>query len=275
MRSITIARLKEKLHQIIFESDTWYGQLFNTVLMVLIFLNVIIVTTETVFEDHPKLKTFFYILEWAFTFLFTIEYLLRIWVVKKPLKYIFSFYGIIDLFAILPTYISMFYYGSQYLMVIRVLRLLRIFRIFKLGVYVSHGNTIIRSIKSSMPKITVFLYFVFLMVIVFGSVMYLIEGNRNPEFDSIPRGIYWAIITLTTVGYGDISPVTPLGQFVASIVMIVGYAVIAVPTGIISSEMVRQTRQIDTYVNSQHCIECGNQSHDNDAIYCKKCGHKL
>ena len=275
MRSITIARLKEKLHQTIFESDTWYGQLFNTVLMVLIFLNVIIVTTETVFEDHPKLKTIFYVLEWAFTFLFTIEYLLRIWVVKKPLKYIFSFYGIIDLFAILPTYISMFYYGSQYLMVIRVLRLLRIFRIFKLGVYVSHGNTIIRSIKSSMPKITVFLYFVFLMVIVFGSVMYLIEGNRNPEFDSIPRGIYWAIITLTTVGYGDISPVTPLGQFVASIVMIVGCAVIAVPTGIISSEMVRQTRQIDTYVNSQHCIECGNQSHDNDAIYCKKCGHKL
>lgn len=211
----------------------------------------------------------------VFTIIFTIEYFLRIWIVNKPARYIFSFYGIIDFIAILPSYLSYFYFGSQYIMVIRILRLLRVFRIFKLGVYVSHSNTIIKSLRSSIPKITIFLYFVSLVVIVFGSIMYFVEGGSNPQFDNIPRSIYWAIITLTTVGYGDIAPITPLGQFLASIIMIIGYAVIAVPTGIVSAEIVQQSKGKKPNLNTQSCIECGCDLHDDDAKFCKECGNKL
>jgi len=267
--------LKEKMHDIIFESDTRSGKLFDVVLMILIVLSVITVMLETVYLKNGNIKSVFIILEWGFTIIFTIEYFLRIWVVKQPSKYITSFFGIIDLLAILPTYISLFIIGTQYFMVIRILRLLRMFRILKLGSYITHGNTIIRSLKESIPKITVFLYFIILMVIIFGSTMYFIEGDKNPNFDSIPRSIYWAIITITTVGYGDIAPITAPGQFLAAIVMITGYAVIAVPTGIISANFIAKSQVNETQLNTHHCKNCCHENHENDAKYCKKCGQKL
>ncbi len=265
--------LKERVHEIIFEADTYEGKLFDVVLLVVILLSILVVMLETVSSFSMHYADLLFYAEWILTIFFTVEYLLRLYSVYKPMKYATSFFGIVDLLAILPTYLSLIFVGSHYLLVIRALRLLRMFRIFKLGHHISQGEIILKSLKASIPKITVFLYFVVLMTIIFGSVMYLVEGGTNENFDSIPRSIYWSIVTLTTVGYGDISPITPLGQFLASVVMILGYVVIAVPTGIVTAEAIKSTQPTD--LNCQACRYCSGEGHDDDAEYCKYCGEKL
>jgi len=265
---------KETIHEIIFEADTPAGKFFDIVLMIFIVASVIVVMLESIAELNIKYHRLFIILEWAFTIFFTIEYLLRIYCVYQPKKYMTSFFGIVDLLAILPTYLSLFIYGTQYLLVIRALRLLRVFRIFKLANFLKESSIIMSALKASRPKITVFLVFILLLVTIIGSFMYLVEGGQEgSSFTSIPTSIYFAIVTLTTVGYGDIAPQTELGQFLAAIVMILGYAVIAVPTGIVSAEMVAQTEA--TPVNSQSCQNCSAEGHTDDALFCRKCGESL
>ncbi len=266
---------KDKLHEIIFEADTYAGKMFDVILLILIALSIVVVMLESVQSFDVHYHDIFVSIEWALTILFTIEYFFRIYSVYRPLKYITSFFGLVDLLAILPSYLSLIFIGTQYLLVIRALRLLRMFRIFKLGNHVNQGNVITKSLKASLPKITVFLYFVVLVVIIFGSIIYLIEGKTNENFDNIPRSVYWAVVTLTTVGYGDIAPATPLGQFLASIVMILGYAVIAVPAGIVSAEIVQNSKSNDKSLHTQSCRFCGQEGHDIDADYCKFCGQKL
>ncbi len=266
-----IGRFRHRLHEIIFESDTRAGKYFDVVLLVLILASVVTVmleSTEYWREEHGELL---HILEWVFTIFFTIEYILRLYCVLKPWKYATSFFGIIDLLAIIPTYLTFFFVGTQSLVVIRSLRLLRVFRIFKVGTYMRQGAVILSAMRSSRDKIFVFLYFVVLMVLIIGSAMYVIEGSVNEQFDSIPTSIYWAIVTLTTVGYGDITPVTNLGKFMSAVVMIMGYAVIAVPTGIVSASMIRDERK----VSGQACPHCSLEGHAYDARYCKHCGEPL
>lgn len=274
---------RTRLHEIIFEADTVKGRLFDIILLAFIVLSVIAVAWESLPDLDPVRKHQLYIVEWVFTVFFTIEYVLRLIAVLKPLNYAKSFYGIIDLLSVLPTYISLVIIGSQSLLVIRALRLLRLFRIFKMAPYLSEGDNILKSVKSAVPKLTVFIYFVLLMVCIFGAVMYLVEGHDNDRFDSIPRSMYWAIVTLTTVGYGDIAPVTALGQLLSAILMITGYAVIAVPTGIVSAEIVKgkgkkkskKQKKIKEQVSTQSCRFCAHEGHEVDAIYCKFCGEKL
>ena len=263
--------LKERIHEVIFEADTPAGKVFDVGLFILILLSVLVVFLESIGPIHDRYFRLFYTLEWIFTGVFTIEYLLRLYVVYKPRKYALSFFGIVDLLAILPTYISLFFVGTQSLIVIRALRLLRVFRVFKAAKFVRESRIILIAMRQSLRKILVFMLFVLLLVVIFGSVMYLVEGGYNPQFDSIPRSVYWAIVTLTTVGYGDIAPTTNLGQFLASVVMILGYAVIAVPTGIVSSEFIKTERRSST----QACLACGNDGHDVDAKHCKYCGEDL
>ncbi|MCP3929204.1 MAG: ion transporter [Bacteroidetes bacterium] len=264
---------KEKIHEIIFEADTPAGKFFDVALLITIVASVLVVMLESTDTLQRNYKEFFTILEWIFTIIFTIEYILRLYCVYRPMKYAVSFFGIIDLLAILPTYLSLFIIGTQYLLVIRALRLLRVFRIFKLGHYMKEGAIIVNALKASRTKITVFLFFVLLMVTIIGSLMYLVEGGQNEDFDNIPRSIYWSIVTLTTVGYGDITPQTNLGQFLSSFVMIIGYAVIAVPTGIVSAEFAAKKRELST--STQACRFCGSEGHDNDAKHCKYCGEIL
>lgn len=266
-------RLKERIHEIIFEADTFEGKVFDVLLLISILGSVIIVMLESIPEYGALYHQFFLLTEWILTILFTMEYVLRLYSVYRPRKYALSFYGIIDLLAILPTYLSLFLVGSHYLLVIRGLRLLRVFRIFKLGHFMEEGDIIRRAMLASRAKITVFLTFVILMVTIVGSVMYLVEGDQNASFSSIPRAMYWAVVTLTTVGYGDITPVTNLGQFLSAIVMILGYAVIAVPTGIVSAEMISATRK--NKVSTQACRYCGREGHAADAVHCKYCGEVL
>jgi len=263
--------LRIKLHEIIFESDTRAGKNFDIALLFLIITSVFIVVIETVPSVNAQYFNIFRTIEWIFTILFTIEYLLRIYAVRKASAYIFSFYGIVDLLAVIPTYLSLVFFGSQYLLVIRALRLLRIFRIFKLSHFLKGQETIMSAIRASMPKILVFLTAIVIIVIIIGAVMYAVESPYNDQFSSIPEGIYWAVTTLTTVGFGDITPVTGLGKFLSIIVMIMGYAIIAVPTGIISAEFVKPT----VHLNSQVCSNCGFSKHEDDAKYCKNCGVSL
>lgn len=267
-------KLRESLHQIIFEADTPTGKFFDILLLVFIMLSVFIVMLDSVPEYNAKMHDLFYVLEWFFTISFTIEYVLRVYTAKNAFKnYIFTFYGIIDLLAILPTYLSIIIAGSQYLMVIRILRMIRIFRILKLGRFVGATELLRESFLASRHKIAVFLELVLTVVLIMGSLMYLIEGPES-GFTSIPRGIYWAIVTLTTVGYGDIAPVTVLGQFVASVVMILGYAIIAVPTGIISVEM--QKAEVKRQrLSTQVCSNCYHDKHDDDAKFCLRCGSEI
>ncbi|GAB4301502.1 MAG: ion transporter [Marinilabiliales bacterium] len=262
-------KFKEKLFTIVFEADTVAGKIFDIALIVLILISVILVLLESVQKINHNFREFFRVIEWTITILFTIEYFLRIWLTKKPLKYIFSFYGIVDFLAILPSFIGVFISGAHGLMTIRTLRVLRIFRIFKATRYISASTLIIRALKSSWAKISVFLLTIAMLLVIIGTLMYLIEGPEN-GFTDIPTSIYWAVVTLTTVGYGDISPKTPIGQFFSSIVMIIGYAIIAVPTGIVSFEMVRENK-----ASTQVCPHCMKEGHDNDAEYCKYCGSKL
>lgn len=262
--------LKDRLYEIIFEADTPSGKFFDVVLLIIILCSVVLVLLESVPSIRMHYQPTLRILEWIITIIFTIEYVLRIAIVRKPFRYIFSFYGIIDLLSVIPTYLSLVVVGSHSLVVIRMLRLLRVFRILKLTRYTNAGRTLARAMWASREKISVFIFFVITLVVIIGTIMYMVEGETY-GFTSIPRSIYWAIVTLTTVGYGDISPVTPLGQFLASIVMIMGYAIIAVPTGIVTAEMIKPT----SHTNTQVCPNCMHDKHDDDAAFCKKCGKKL
>jgi len=273
-RDFSIAR--EKLHEVIFEADTKAGKRFDVILLFAILASVIIVILESVPAYHEKYGDIFIALEWIFTLFFTVEYALRLYVVYRPIKYATSFFGIIDLMSILPTYLSLLFAGSQSLMIVRGLRLLRVFRIFKLANFLVEGQIIVAALKASRAKISVFVIFILIMVSIFGSIMYLVEGSQNEQFDSIPRSIYWAIVTLTTVGYGDISPITSFGQFIAAIIMISGYAIIAVPTGIVTAEVMQATgRKKGQKVTTQTCRYCCEEGHDDDAVHCKYCGEKL
>ena len=267
---MTQNQLKNKLFSIIFEADTKIGRLFDIVLFVAIIFSVIIVMLNSVSELHDNYGSFFLTIEWIITILFSIEYILRIYTVQKPLKYVFSFYGIIDLLSILPTYLSLIITGTHFLIVIRLLRLMRIFRVLKLGRYVSASNTLLTALTNSKRKILVFLEVILILVIITGSIMYLVEGPEN-GFTSIPKSIYWAIVTITTVGYGDIAPQTILGQTIASVLMILGFAIIAVPTSIVGSELIKAK----TPRNTQICSNCHFSNHEDDALFCKKCGAKL
>ena len=262
--------LKDKLYEIIFESDTPAGKRFDVLLIISILLSVIIVLLDSVQFYNNKYGDILYMMEWIFTILFTIEYFLRIYCIKRPFLYTKSFFGIIDLLSILPTYISIILPASRYLSVIRILRVLRIFRILKLILYIGEANLLLDALISSRRKITVFLFFIFTMVTIIGSIMYLIEGEAN-GFTSIPLSIYWAIVTITTVGYGDISPQTELGRLFASFAMILGYATIAVPTGIISAEYSTMKQKFNNTV----CPDCANEDHEDDAEFCKTCGSML
>lgn len=262
---------KRRLHRIIFEADTPSGKFFDILLLVAIVLSVLAVMAESVPSINERYSKTLFAIEWVFTALFSLEYITRILVSRKPHTYIFSFYGIIDLLSIIPTYLSLVFVGSQSLLVIRIIRLLRVFRIFKLARFTGEGKRLLLALKQSRAKITVFLGGVMTLVIIMGTVMYLVEGEEN-GFTSIPRSIYWAIVTLTTVGYGDISPSTALGQMIASLVMIMGYAIIAVPTGILTVEI---SKVAATSTNTRICHNCGWDKHDDDARNCKKCGHEL
>lgn len=264
---------QNKLHEIIFEADTPAGKGFDIALLFFIIASVLVVILESIESLRLAHGYWFTLLEWIFTLAFTVEYFLRIYATQRPYKYIFSFWGIIDLLAILPTYLSLVLVGSHYLLVVRALRLLRVFRIFKLAKFLQESRIIVDAMLASRLKITVFLLFVTLAVTILGSLMYMLEGGVNEGFSSIPKGIYWAIVTLTTVGYGDISPITDVGRFIAAIVMVLGYAVIAVPTGIVSAEMVAQAKAGS--VSTQVCRYCAGEGHAPDAIYCKYCGERL
>lgn len=266
-------RFRDRIHEIVFEADTPTGKFFDIGLLVLIILSVITVMLESSEEWNASYRKVFIVLEWIFTIIFTIEYVLRLWVTIKPWKYALSFYGLIDLIAILPSYLSYFLAGTQYFVIIRIFRLLRVFRIFKLGKFLTEGDQLRRALIASRNKITVFLFSVTLLVVLIGSVMYLIEGGSNTGFSSIPKSVYWAIVTLTTVGYGDITPQTSVGQFLSAVVMILGYAIIAVPTGIVTNEMIGATGA--KFTNTQVCRYCTKEGHANDAIYCKYCGGRL
>lgn len=265
------AHWRKVLHEVIFEADTPLGKGFDVLLIVCILASVVAVMLDSIGAVQSDYGNLLYGIEWLFTIIFTVEYLLRLMCVGRPLKYAISFYGIVDLLAIIPTFVSLFLPGSQYLLVIRILRILRIFRILKLFHYLGEARLLIKALQASSRKMTVFIYTVMTLVVIFGSLMYVIEGGAN-GFTSIPRSIYWAIVTLTTVGYGDISPQTVLGQTLASVVMVLGYAIIAVPTGIVSVEM---SRAFNRNVSTQACPECSAEGHDSDASHCKFCGAVL
>ena len=263
--------LKHRLHEIIYEADTRGGKLFDVVLLIAILASVALVMLESVASFDTKYHRFLNIAEWVITILFSIEYLIRILSIKKPFKYIFSFYGIIDLLSTIPKYVSLILVGSHNLAALRALRLLRIFRILKLARYIGASNKLIIALKASKAKIAVFLFFVVIICIILGTVMYMIEGEEH-GFTSIPKSVYWAIVTLTTVGYGDIAPHTPIGQFIASIIMILGYGIIAIPTGIVSSEISKTT---SIHTNTQSCQNCLAEDHIDTAEFCYHCGSKL
>jgi voltage-gated potassium channel len=262
---------RERVHEIIFEADTVAGKAFDVALLAAIVLSVAVVileSVESVRERHgPALRA----AEWVFTLLFTVEYVLRLVAVRRPFAYARSYYGVVDLLAVLPTYLSVVVGGAQSLMVIRALRLLRIFRVLKISRYVGEVNSLVRALRASRAKIAVFLLCVLTIVLIMGAAMYVIEGKES-GFTSIPRGMYWAIVTVTTVGYGDLAPRTWLGQAVAAAAMVLGYSLIIIPTGIFSMELVEAARR---RVGTQNCPECAREGHDPDAVYCKYCSAKL
>ena len=263
---------RSQVHEVIYETDTPKGKLFDVILLLAILASVLLVMLESVASIYAKYSKLFEYVEWVITLFFTAEYILRIVCVKKPLKYVLSFYGIIDLLSTLPKYISLFVPGAYALSTLRALRLLRVFRILKLGRYVGASNTLMVSLHKSRAKIAVFLFSVLILTIILGTMMYLIEGPKH-GFTSIPKSIYWAIVTLTTVGYGDIAPATLLGQLIASLVMIMGYGIIAVPTGIIGAEI--SQNQQESHLNSEHCPTCMEDKHLENSNYCHKCGSRL
>ncbi|MGC1631954.1 MAG: ion transporter [Gelidibacter sp.] len=272
---------KTRLHEIIYEADTPAGKTFDVILLIAIIASIIFVMLESIKGFDARYHNFLNIAEWVITIIFTIEYIVRIISVKKPLKYIFSFYGIIDLLSTIPKYVSLVFAGTQVLIALRALRLLRVFRILKLTRYVGASNMLVTALKASRTKIFVFLFAVVILSVIFGTLMYFIEGDES-GFTSIPVSIYWCVVTLTTVGFGDIAPITPLGQFLATAIMILGYGIIAVPTGIVSAQYVYQnnnripevpTPEID--LNTESCPNCSAEGHKDGAKYCYNCGHLL
>jgi voltage-gated potassium channel len=266
-----ICKWRSTLHEVIFEAETPAGKAFDVALIWAIIFSVIAVLLESVADIRGRYGSILYILEWIFTFLFTIEYILRLISVQKPWRYAISFFGIVDLLAIVPTYLSVLLPGTHYLLVIRILRLLRVFRIFKLSSYISEAHVIKSALIASRKKIFVFLLTVMTIVIIIGSLIYVIEGEEN-GFTNIPISIYWAIVTLTTVGYGDLSPQTPLGKILAAMVMFAGYGIIAVPTGIVTVEF---SQAVKKRISTEACPACSAEGHDPDAKHCKYCGTKL
>jgi voltage-gated potassium channel len=260
-----------KIHEIIFEAETFWGKWFDILLLVLILFSVLTVMLESVAEFEEDYKKLFTIAEWTVTLLFSIEYAMRLLSIKKPWSYVFSFYGVIDILSIVPTYLAIFISGTQSLMVIRVFRLVRIFRILKLARFLGEADVLVDAIKSSMPKVTVFLVTVISMSLIAGTLMYLIEGEDS-GFTSIPTSWYWAIVTMTTVGYGDITPQTAFGQVLASLIMLSGYGILAVPTGIVSAELAFRKNKS---VSVRSCLSCCVEGHDHHAKFCFDCGEEL
>ena len=265
---------KDTLHSIIYEADTPLGRIFDVTLLILILLSIIFVMLESVRGLPQAMYRFLYYAEWVVTIFFTFEYIARIVSIKRPKIYIFSFYGIIDLLSTLPLYLSFFIAGTSALLTVRALRLLRVFRILKISRYIGESNRLVRAIKDSGAKILVFLFAVLVLCIIMGTVMYLIEGEES-GFKSIPISVYWCIVTMTTVGYGDIAPTTPLGQLIAAMIMIVGYGIIAVPTGIVSAEYASNRRSKKIHLNTQVCSNCNTSDHSDGAKFCYKCGEDL
>ncbi len=261
---------QNKLHEIIYEADTRAGKWFDIILLIAILLSVATVMLESVNSISEVYGAELRIIEWTFTVIFTLEYIARLVSLGKPLKYVFSFYGIVDLISIIPTYLGIFITGSHSLAIIRSIRLLRVFRILKLAQFIGEANVLIKALKASRHKIIVFLFALLSLTFILGTLMYLIETPES-GFTSIPRSIYWAIVTLTTVGYGDIAPQTVLGQTLASFIMIIGYAIIAVPTGIVGAELAKT----DASSNTQACPNCSLEGHDDNAKHCKFCGNHL
>lgn len=266
----SLSPLQRKIHDIIFEADTFCGKAFDVGLLICILLSVTITMIDSMECYHTAYSYYLNIAEWVFTALFTIEYFLRLYCVAKPIHYAISFFGIIDLISILPNYVNLFVPGVQFLSIIRILRFFRVFRLFKLVHFTNEIDTMLDSLRRSVKRISVFIFFVFIIVICIGSVMYVIEDGKN-GFTSIPVSMYWAVVTLTTVGYGDISPKTPLGQAFSFFIMLLGYGIIAIPTGIVTSEMIIPKKTVTT----QCCPFCCKEGHDADAKFCKYCGKPL
>ena len=261
-----------KLHEIIYESEKPEGKAFDIALLACILISILVVILDSVDHLHQSYGLLFAVLEWFFTVVFTIEYILRLICIRKPYKYIFSGFGIIDLLAIIPSYLSIVFAGAQSLLVFRALRLLRVFRIFRLVHFLSEMRFLSVALLNSLRKISIFILFVLTIVTILGSIIYLVEGPEH-GFTSIPQSIYWAIVTITTVGYGDVAPATPLGKFIASFIMLLGYGIIAVPTGIVTTEMalaVKSKRH-----DNRACPSCGKEGHEHDARFCKFCGAEL
>jgi voltage-gated potassium channel len=271
IRKKPLSPWRARLHEIIFEADTPVGKTFDLLLILCIIASVVAVMLESVAPIRSQFGRYLYGIEWFFTIVFTVEYILRLICVGRPAKYATSFFGVIDLLAVIPTYLDMLLPGSRFLVVIRILRLLRIFRVLKLVKYVGEADTLLLALRQSRRKVTVFLFAVITIAVIVGSSMYVIEGEAR-GFTSIPVSVYWAIVTMTTVGYGDLSPTTSVGQTLAAILMILGYSIIAVPTGIVSAEMARTRFK---RVTTQSCPECSAEGHDADASHCKHCGAPL
>lgn len=263
-------RLKDTIYEIIFEADTPAGKWFDVLLILSILASVTVVMADSIDAVRTSYGRFLQAAEWFFTILFSVEYILRLYCVRSRLKYAASFYGVVDFLAIVPTYLSLVFPATKYFAVLRMLRILRVFRVLKLIQYLKEANLLMKALASSRRKITVFFFTVMTLVTIFGSLMYVIEGEAN-GFSSIPKSIYWAIVTMTTVGYGDISPQTVLGQAMASVIMIMGYSIIAVPTGIFTVEF----SQALTRETSSNCPVCGRDGHTRDATFCKFCGEEL
>ncbi|MBN1818623.1 MAG: ion transporter [Sedimentisphaerales bacterium] len=261
------------LFEVIFEADTPAGRWFDVLLIVNILASVAVVMLDSVASINDKAGSGLQAAEWFFTILFTVEYGLRLICVGRPVRYAVSFFGIVDLLAIAPTYVSLLLPGTRYLLVVRILRVLRIFRILKLGAFIQEATVLKQALLASRRKILVFLFTVLIMAVILGSLVYLIEGPKH-GFTSIPKSVYWSIVTLTTVGYGDISPQTPLGQMLASGIMILGYSIIAVPTGIVTVHLAEKSRRESAF-SRQACPQCSQEGHDSDAVHCKYCGAKL
>lgn len=268
-----MSTLRHRLHEIIFEADTAAGKRFDVVLLWVIVASVVAVMAESVPEWHDAYREVFAWMEWGFTGVFTLEYLTRLWCVQRPLKYATSFFGVVDLLAILPAFVGVLVPGSGSLRVIRILRLLRVFRVLKLVGFIEEARGLQNALRASRRRIIVFLSVVLALVTILGTMMYLVEDSQS-GFSSIPKSIYWAIVTVTTVGYGDIAPQTILGQLIASCMMIIGYAIIAVPTGMIGVEIIRKGKTTSD-ISTQACLACGRDGHDMDAQHCKHCGHAL
>jgi voltage-gated potassium channel len=264
---------RERLWRIIFLSDTPAGRHFDVGLLWAVSASVLVVMLDSVQSLRQNYGGALRVAEWTFTILFTLEYLVRLAVVRRRWRYVRSFYGIVDLLSFLPTYVELLLPGSHYLMILRVLRLLRMFRVLKMARHLGEASVIINALRASRAKISVFLFTVMAIVCVEGTLMYLIENGSNPGFSSIPQSIYWSIVTVTTVGYGDVSPVTVLGKMMASVVMLTGFAIIAVPTGVVTAELGRE--MAISRDNGRRCSECGWQRHENNARYCQQCGTQL